>query len=108
MLGRHIDRILELAQENQELARIERALLVRMIHIYQGHYKENKIATLVPKEDRKSFLIGIAPAFNHKSPRYRRRALILTFSLIGISETHIAEFFAMSRHADTGLSADIE
>lgn len=74
-----------------------------MIHIYQGHYKENKIATLVPKEDRKSFLIGIAPAFNHKSPRYRRRALILTFSLIGISETHIAEFFAMSRHAVHGF-----
>jgi transposase len=99
ILAKHIDRILELAQENQELAKIERALLFKMIHIYQGQCKATKIVTLVSKQDRKNFLMNVAPALNQRSSCNRRRAFVLTYNLIGIPESFIAEFFAMSRHA---------
>src|SRR5262245_2044664 len=37
-------RFLDLAYENRTLTRIERTLIVRMAHIYQGKYKNNEIA----------------------------------------------------------------
>jgi len=99
MLPKQIDRIFYLAQENQELARIERTLIIRMAHIFQRRHKQNDIATLIPKHDRKAFLTNIAPALNHKSLCYRTRALALTYYLLGVQIPLIAEFLVKSQHA---------
>ena len=40
MLSKQFDRILSLALENQQLARIERTVIVRMAHIHQRKYKQ--------------------------------------------------------------------
>jgi transposase len=99
MLPKQIDRIFDLAQENLELARFERALIVCMAHIFQRAYKPNDIVALIPKEDRKAFLTNIAPALNHKSLCYRTRALALTYCLMGVQIPLIAEFLVKSQHA---------
>ena len=46
MLSKQSDRILSLALENQELARIERTAIFLMAHIYQRKYNQNQIAAL--------------------------------------------------------------
>jgi hypothetical protein len=99
MLPKQIDQILDLAQENLELARFERTLIVRMAHIYQRAHKPSDILTLIPKRAPKEFLTNIAPALNHKSSCYRTRALALTYRLMGVQIPLIAEFLIKSQHA---------
>ncbi|MGZ5835788.1 MAG: helix-turn-helix domain-containing protein, partial [Xanthobacteraceae bacterium] len=94
---KQVERFFDLAQENRTLARIERTLIVRMAHIYQGKHKNNEIAALISAHDQKQFLTHLAPAFHHKSPFYRTRAFLLTFYLMGIPISLIAEFFLISR-----------
>jgi transposase len=95
---RRIDRAFYLARANQELARIERTAIFLMAHIYQRKYKQNKIAALIPTQDRKAFVTNIAPALDHKSACYRRRALVLTYCLMGIPIPLIAYFLVKSRY----------
>jgi len=99
MRPRRIDRVFHLARENQELARIERAAIILMAHIYQRKHKQNKIAAMIPTQDRKAFVTIIAPALDHKSACYRTRALVLTYCLIGIPIPLIAYFLVKSRYA---------
>ena len=98
MPPRQIDRILCLSLENQELARIERAAIVLMAHVFQRKQKHNKLMALIPRQDRKAFVTNIAPTLNHKSACYKTRALALTYYLIGIPIPLIAEFLVKSRH----------
>jgi putative transposase len=84
MQPRRIDRAFYLARENQELARIEWTAIILMAHIYQRKYKQNKILTLIPTQDRRAFVTNIAPALDHKSACYRTRALVLTYCLMGL------------------------
>lgn len=99
LLQEHEARFFDLAQENRTLTRIERNVIVRMAHIYQGKYKNNQIAALISAHDQKQFLTNIAPAFYHKSSCYRTRAFVLVFYLIGIPISLIAEFFLISRRS---------
>ena len=92
--SKQVERFLDLAQENRTP---ERTLIVRMAHIYQGKYKNNEIAALISAHDQKQFLTHLAPAFHRKSPFYRTRAFSLTFYLMGIPISLIAEFFLISR-----------
>jgi transposase/transposase-like protein len=94
-----VARICDLAQNNRTITRIERFLTVRMAHIFQGKYKSNELAALIPTHDQKQFLTNIAPAFCHKSSCYRTRAFALAFYLMGIPIPLIAEFFLISRRA---------
>jgi transposase/transposase-like protein len=96
---KQVERFFDLAPENRTPARIERTLMVRMAHIYQGKYKNNEIAALISARDQKQFLTHLTPAFHHKSPFYRTRAFLLTFYLMGIPISLIAEFFLVSRRA---------
>jgi transposase/transposase-like protein len=97
--SRQVDLFLGLAQANRTLATIERTLIVRMAHIYQGKYTNNEIAALISTHDQKQFLTDIAPALHHKSSCYRTRALALAFYLIGSPIALIAEFLLISRRA---------
>jgi len=78
------------------LARRERALLLRMAHIQQG--KHEGITQLITRRDQKLFVGHILPALKSRSLRHRRRALVLTFHLLGVSVPHIAEFLVLSQH----------
>ena len=50
MLSKQFGRILSLALENQKLARIERAVIVRMAHIYQRKYKQGTLVSSDSKD----------------------------------------------------------
>jgi hypothetical protein len=93
------DHVLKLAQENVMLFRAERKLILRMAHIQQGRYETDQIAALVPFRVRSTFRDHVAKALVSKSLCYRRRALVLTFFMLGIHPALIAEFLMFSRHA---------
>lgn len=95
----HLDRALKLAQENSMLLRAERELILRMAHIEQDRYDLAQIAALVPFQDRNVFRNHVATALVSKSPCYRRRALVITFYMLGIPPALVAEFLMLSRHA---------
>jgi len=94
-----IDRIFDLALDNQMLSRIERTLILRMAHIQQGRYAKNQLKALVPGPHQKIFRDYIVNALSSKSSCYRKRALVLTFYLLGNPLPLIAEFLVVSKHA---------
>jgi transposase len=95
----HRNRVLALAQENSMMLRVERKLILLMAHIQQGRYESDEIAALVPRGDRNIFQRRVANALVSKSPLYRRRALIITFHMLGISPALISEFLVFSQNA---------
>ena len=46
--GGLIDRVFDLALDNQTLFRLERSLILRMAHIQQGRYALSRLKALVP------------------------------------------------------------
>ena len=94
-----IDRIFDLALDNQMLSRVERTLILRMAHIQQGRYAVSQLKALVPGPHQKIFGDCIVNALSSKSSCYRKRALVLTFYLLGTPLPLIAEFLVVSRHA---------
>jgi transposase len=94
-----VDRIFALALDNQTLFRLERSLILRMAHIQQGRYTLSRLKALVPALHQKSFGDCIASALNSKSSCYGRRALVLTYYLLGTPTPLIAEYLVVSRHA---------
>jgi hypothetical protein len=87
MLPKQIDQILDLAQENLELARFERTLIVRMAHIYQRAHKPSDILTLIPKRAPKEFLTNIAPSFESQILLLPDKGTSADVSLDGGSDT---------------------
>src|SRR5215831_14656514 len=104
----HLDRALKLAQENSMLLRAERGLILRMAHIQQRRYELAHIAALVAFQDRNVFRNHVASALVSKSPCYRRRALVITFYMLGIPPALIAEFLMLSRHAVRRLTREYQ
>jgi transposase len=94
-----LDRVFHLVEENQRLYDVERALILKMAHIYQGHYTASQLADMVPPAHRSAFTDYIARALNAKSFRYKRRSLVITFYLLGVPLQLIAKFLGISRHA---------
>ncbi|WP_108860588.1 hypothetical protein [Ruegeria sp. Alg231-54] len=94
-----LDRVMSLARENSEMREKERSVLLLMAHIAQGHYTPDQLVEHVPKHRRKIFLKSIAPGLANRSRYYRNRALVLTFSLLGVNEGLNAEFIGYSRWA---------
>jgi len=99
MIRNQFERLLNLAEENAALARLERRLLLRMAHIQQGHYSTTQLLKLIPKRHQESFEAHVTQGLYGKSPRYRRRAHAITFHLMGISLPLIARFLNFSEHA---------
>lgn len=99
MIGNQFEHLLNLAEENAALARLERHLLLRMAHIQQGHYSTSQLLKLIPKRHQESFGAHVTQGLYGKSPRYRRRAHAITFHLMGISLPLIARFLNFSEHA---------
>src|SRR5262245_39672865 len=99
MIRNQFERILNLAEENAALARIERDLLFLMAHIEQKHYSTAQILRLIHKQHKKSFACHILQAIQPKLPLYRIRAHAITFHLMGISLPLIARFLRFSEHA---------
>jgi transposase len=99
----HLTRALTLAQENSMMFQVERKLILLMAHIQQGGYESDQIAALVPRRDRNTFQKRVANALVSKSPCYRRRALVITFHMLGIPRALIAEFSMFSQHAVRAL-----
>jgi transposase len=93
-----INRIFDLALDNQMLSRIERTIILRMAHI-QGRYATSQLKALIPGPHQKTFGDCIVNGLSSKSSPYRKRALVLTFYLLGIPPLLIAEFLVVSRHA---------
>jgi hypothetical protein len=85
MTRKQFERLLNIAEENAALARLERRLLLRMAHVQQGHYSTTILLKLIPKRHRQSFEAHVAQGLYGKSLRYRRRAHAITFHLMGIS-----------------------
>jgi transposase len=81
------------------LSRIERTLILRMAHIQQGRYTLSQLKALVPGPHQKIFGDCIVNVLSSKSSCYKKRALVLTFYLLGTPPPLIAEFLVVSRHA---------
>jgi transposase len=94
-----LDRALKLAEENSIFFRAERKLILLMARIQQGRYELDQIAVLVPDQDRRTFRDYVAKALLANSICYRRRALVITFYMLGIPPPLIAEFLTLSQHA---------
>jgi transposase len=105
MVPDKIVKILRLAHENIALSNTERKLLFAMAHILQQKVDPKAIALSMPKKKRKTFLSTIAPHLNSRSKPYRTRALALTFHLLGIKQSTIAEFLLYSRRTVRKLIA---
>jgi transposase len=90
---------LELGQENIILHRAERKLILQMAHIQQGRYELDRIAALIPNQHQEAFKDCVASGLRFKSACYRRRALAITFFMLGIPSPLIAEFLTLSQHA---------
>jgi transposase len=99
IIPNHFEHLLKIAEENALLARLERHLLLRMAHIQQGYYSPTYLLGLIPKRSQKLFKVHVTQTLYGKSPCYRRRALAITFHLMGISLPLIASFLSFSEHA---------
>src|SRR5262245_14045092 len=99
VLRTQLGHALELGQENSILHRAERKLILQMAHIQQGRYELDRIAALIPNQHREAFKDCVANALLFKSACYRRRALVVTFFMLGIPYPLIAEFLMLSQHA---------
>jgi transposase len=99
LLRTQFERVLTLACENQLLAAVERNLLLKMAHIEQGYCDAIEIAKLIRKGRRADFHRYVGPALKLRSQRYRKRALVITYSLIGAPPSLIAQFLGLSEHA---------
>ena len=95
---RTLDRVLRTAHENIALSNAERRLIMAMGYIYQKKLEPEIIAQSMPRAKRKVFLATIAPHLNNRSKVYRTRALVVTFHLLGVEQSTIAEFLLYSRH----------
>jgi len=92
-------KLLQIAFENYQLAKLERDALLLMMHIAQGQIPIVHIARLMKKLMQSDFLAYVAPNLKSSSKKYRRRALIITFSLLGIHVQTIADFVRFTPHA---------
>lgn len=85
------DRLLAVANQNVLLASIERRMLILMAHIAQGIVAPVDVVDLIPEGSRELLETLVIPALAGKSRRYRKRALVLTYHLLGVSDDTVAE-----------------
>jgi len=90
------DKILRLAHENQVLSGIERKTLLFMAHVLQNKIGADTISKMLPRRTREAFTRDVAPSLGSHSRIYLTRALVITFHLLGIHPSTVADFFRLS------------
>ncbi len=88
------DYVVELATENMRLCQIERSTIMLMAHVQRQEYEDERLIGLIPRSERKEFKTHVLPRLREEKRTYRDRALIITFSLIGIRPELISEFMS--------------
>jgi len=92
-------KLLQIASENYRLAKLERDVLLLMMHIAQSRVSNDQISQFMQKQKRADFLTFVAPNLTSPSRKYRVRAVIITFYLLGIHAQTIADFVRFTPHA---------
>jgi transposase len=94
-----LDRVLALASENSKLHKIEREALLFMARISRAkNVPVEEVAQLVVQCNRDCFQKFVAPSLKRRSDIHRSRALTLTFALVGIQPSLVAEFMSITPH----------
>ncbi|WP_336486482.1 IS630 family transposase [Methylobacterium nigriterrae] len=99
VLDRALDRALDIASENLKSYKTEKAALLFMAKVSLAKMvPENELVLLVAEHNRDCFRRVIAPALKSSSDIYRKRALTLTFCLVGIHPNLVAQFMSITSH----------
>ena len=93
------DKLLRIAYENCQLAKREREALLLMMHVALNQIPIAQLAQLMKKPTSAAFLEHVAPQLKSDSRKYRRRAIAITYFLLGIHAQTIADFVRYTPHA---------